>query len=426
MFDRVYRQRLEADLARWETDGVITPAVRIAISGTLPSLASSVSIPVVVGIMGGLLIAAAFLAFIAAHWTDLARLLRFAIVVAGIVGANGIGAWFARTGKPVLADLCASVGAIIFGAGIALVGQMYHLGGDFAGGMMLWAVGALIAAALTGSRGALAVALSAGSIWSVIRVVDDYSIYGGPHLPFVVFWFITAGLALAWNSRVAFHLVAVAIFPWWITAAAQITDISHQQALFFLVLGNGAALLLGGGLALATAPLQRMRDAGTLLSIYGAFALAGIAILMVETASSHSHATAIDQPLWVISCGLAGAILAFAAAAITRQASTFITGVAIGLILLVAAIWTPRDVEQPWLIYFIGLCVTLCLVVAGMLDGTRPRVVAGWLGIAGVIVAITWTVKGSLLYRSVFLAIAGAIAIVLAIALNRLLPRADK
>ena len=32
----------------------------------------------------------------------------------------------------------------MFPAGIALVGQMYHLGGDFAGGMLLWAIGALL------------------------------------------------------------------------------------------------------------------------------------------------------------------------------------------------------------------------------------------------------------------------------------------
>jgi hypothetical protein len=65
----------------------------------------------------------------------------------------------------------------------------------------------------------------------------------------------------------------------------------------------------------------------------------------------------------------------------------------------------------------------LCLVVSGMLDSTRPRIVAGWLGIAGVIVAITWAVKGSLLHRSMFLAVAGAVAIALSLALNRLLPR---
>jgi uncharacterized membrane protein len=152
MFDRLYRQRLEADLARWQADGVVTPAAATAIRSALPRLAGGTNIPVVVGIVGGLLIAAAFLAFVAAHWIEIPRLSRLAILFAGIVAAHGLGAWFARTNRPVLSDLSTSVGSIIFGAGIALVGQMYHLGGDFAGGMLLWAIGALAAAALTGSR----------------------------------------------------------------------------------------------------------------------------------------------------------------------------------------------------------------------------------------------------------------------------------
>src|SRR5262245_6834880 len=161
MFDRAYRQRLEADLARWEADGVITPSVLTAIRAALPPLAPGINIAVVVAIVGGLLIAAAFLAFVAAHWTEITRLLRLVMLFAGILSAYGLGGWFARSGQPILADLCAAIGALIFGAAIALVGQMYHLGGDFAGGMLLWAMGALAAAALTGSRGARAVALAA-------------------------------------------------------------------------------------------------------------------------------------------------------------------------------------------------------------------------------------------------------------------------
>jgi uncharacterized membrane protein len=65
----------------------------------------------------------------------------------------------------------------------------------------------------------------------------------------------------------------------------------------------------------------------------------------------------------------------------------------------------------------------LCLVVSGMLGAVRPRTVAGWLGIAGVIAAITWAVKGSLLNRSLFLAVAGIVAVVLALVLNRFVPR---
>jgi drug/metabolite transporter (DMT)-like permease len=68
----------------------------------------------------------------------------------------------------------------------------------------------------------------------------------------------------------------------------------------------------------------------------------------------------------------------------------------------------------------------LCLVVSGMLDSARPRIVAGWLGIAGVIAAITWAVKGSLLHRSIFLAVAGAVAIALSLVVNRLLPRTQE
>ena len=132
MFDKVYRQRLQADLAQWEADGVIAPAAAASIRNVLPPLSPGVNIAVVVAIVGGLLIAAAFLAFVAAHWTEIARLLRFAILLAGMVVAGGLGAWFATTGRTVLADLCTSIGAIIFGAGIALVGQMYHLGDDHA------------------------------------------------------------------------------------------------------------------------------------------------------------------------------------------------------------------------------------------------------------------------------------------------------
>ena len=112
MFDRLYRERLEADLLRWQADGVITPAASASIRNALPPLASHTNIPAVVGIVGGLLIAAALLAFVAAHWIEIARLLRLAILFAGIFAAYGLGAWFARTERQVLADLCASVGSI--------------------------------------------------------------------------------------------------------------------------------------------------------------------------------------------------------------------------------------------------------------------------------------------------------------------------
>jgi len=78
-------------------------------------------------------------------------------------------------------------------------------------------------------------------------------------------------------------------------------------------------------------------------------------------------------------------------------------------------------VDEPWLLYALALASMLCLVISGLIDEVRPRVVAGWIGLAGLIAAITWAVQGSLLRRAVFLAAAGLVAVALASLLGRIL-----
>ena len=138
------------------------------------------------------------------------------------------------------------------------------------------------------------------------------------------------------------------------------------------------------------------------------------------------NSTVPAQPLWAILCGAVGVILALASAGITRRAGEILAACSIGLVLLAAPIWPASTAGEPWFAYAALLCAMLCLVVSGVLDDVRPRIAAGWLGIAGVIAGITWAVKGSLLRRSAFLAAAGVVAVVFATALNRALPRARR
>ena len=133
------------------------------------------------------------------------------------------------------------------------------------------------------------------------------------------------------------------------------------------------------------------------------------------------------QPAWAIACGFAGTIAAFTVGALRRQAGVTFAGGAMALMMVASVVWPVRQagepLGEPWPAYAVVLGAMLCLVVSGMLDGSRARTVAGWLGIAGVIAGITWAVKGSLLARSAFLAAAGIVAIAMAAAFNRLLPR---
>ena len=418
MHERAYRQRLEADLARWQGEGLLPPAAADAIRATLRPVPEGVTIATVVGIVGGLLIAAAFLAFVAANWTAIARPMRFAILIAGIVGAYGAGALFDRAGRAHLADLCVGMGSIVFGAAIALTGQMYHLGDDFAGGLLLWAAGALAAAVLTGSRSALAVALAAACFWSSMRIFATADI----HVQFVAFWLIAAALALAWNAPVARHLVALSALAWAVMAAlgADQSRLVHAPFLFVGIV----SFMIGGGLLLAIRDGDSVRNFGLTLSTHGAFGLAfGVAFIVLGL----FRPIAAPLPAWVIGLGVVAALMAFAAAAVARKPGPALAGVAIVLALIVAsgAIRTTAA-SEPWLAYALALCAMLSLVVSGMLDDVRPRVIAGWIGLALAIAAITWAVRGSLLRRAAFLALAGLVAVALASLLGRLLGKARR
>jgi hypothetical protein len=126
----------------------------------------------------------------------------------------------------------------------------------------------------------------------------------------------------------------------------------------------------------------------------------------------------LELQFWGIGCAVAGLALVGAAAALTRNVGTALAGLAIGLAL--AAIAGVSATDGPWFAYTFALLSMLSLLASGTLDDVRPRIVAGWIGIAFVIAAITWMVEGSLLRRAAFLAIAGFAAIGLASVLGRL------
>src|SRR5262249_29957307 len=146
---------------------------------------------------------------------------------------------------------------------------------------------------------------------------------------------------------------------------------------------------------------------------YGFFALAIVLGLdLIELPSSVKAAL----PAWVLAAGIIGIALAVAAAALSRRYGLGLLAVAIALGVL-AALGRHDLSHGPWFIYALALAGALSLVLAGALDERRPRLVAGWIGLAFVIGMITWTVEGTMLMRSLFLAVAGGAAIVLALTL---------
>jgi hypothetical protein len=125
----------------------------------------------------------------------------------------------------------------------------------------------------------------------------------------------------------------------------------------------------------------------------------------------------------MIGCAVLGLALAIGASVLERRPGLALASAAIAFSLVAAGLSRQGFAGGEWLSYATAIAAALSLVVSGTLDDKRPRLVAGWIGLAVVIAAITWTVKGTLLKRSLFLAVAGCAAIALALGLGRLLPK---
>ena len=94
--------------------------------------------------LGGLLLAAGVLLFVAAHWDTLSPAWRFTLVLTMVAVMHVAGA-IAATRFSILSTTLHAVGTICLGAGIFLTGQIFNLQEHWPGGVMLWALGAWVA-----------------------------------------------------------------------------------------------------------------------------------------------------------------------------------------------------------------------------------------------------------------------------------------
>ena len=94
--------------------------------------------------LGGLLLAAGVLLFVAAHWDTLSPAWRFTLVLTMVAVMHVAGA-IASTRFSALSTTLHAVGTICLGAGIFLTGQIFNLQEHWPGGVMLWALGAWVA-----------------------------------------------------------------------------------------------------------------------------------------------------------------------------------------------------------------------------------------------------------------------------------------
>jgi uncharacterized membrane protein len=419
VFERGYRQRLEADLVKWVAGGVISGDAAQSIRKARFGEEAASRLPAIFAMLGALMLAASVSAFVAANWQEIPRLVRLVGILTIIAGCFFPALLLERRGMPNGADAAITLATLCFGAGIALVGQMYHLPADWPAGAMLIAIGGLAAAALTGKNGPLVIAFVAMTSWSCGRF--DVWQWREIHWSFLLLFVPGFLLALGRENRLLAHAAILALSVWLATLLLQPSDaraLTAEKYVFNLVDGGlavSAAYIAIGLLALHRgwpAVIQALLPWGCW--VFGILLCVEIfSVLEKSLVSVH----AVGPYLYPAYGAALVSLAALAVLGPERDKAKFviIAACVAGLTIpLMLAGFAGTNIPIRVLVPIAVLASALALIAGGLLAGLGSLIAVGYAVFGASILILLWHTIGTLLNQSLFFLVAGVALVGLA------------
>ena len=426
-----YPKQLEADLARWSAKGWFGADGLAQIRAEIGEKPSGWSrLPALFAGIGTICLALAVAAFVAANWEAIPRPVKLTGIAVLLLAAHGFAAAMAARGQRTVADLATMFATLVFVSGLALVGQIYHLPSDWAGGALLVAIGALAAAWLCASRSSLVVAAVASLAW--------LSWIGDPPRPTLAE--VVTALALlaaclahvlrmtSFAGRWLVLLLLAGVYGWLFAAWLDVSYLLSSSDMEFSILPVGAtfgALLAVWGYLLSgsqTPTAGRSEDFGALAhsaASFGVMIMVGTVLLslvigFVETVSEE---VASEMPhVWPLHLTSALVLAGLVWQGLRSPASRPVHMLAAAAVLAIAC---------PLVLVFLPgntvvlAAVTLAALVAISAAGSAASLSAwsawGNLGLAAALLYLLYETVGSLLGQSVFFFVAGLLLVAVAI-----------
>jgi MFS family permease len=299
--------------------------------------------------LGAIMIGAGVLLFVAAHWDTLSPTARFALVLTMVAGFHIAGA-IATERFAMLGVVLHALGTVALGGGIFLAGQIFNLEEHWPGGVMLWALGAVVA------------------------------------------W---------WVRRDAVQgIFAALLIPAWIWGEWAVR--TERYTLSSLVLNEGLMML---AFAYLMAKRGGEDDSGfrRALTWLGAVALIPLAFAVIYSAEFRGYRASVEMGFGLRAVGIALAMVsAVGVAYLLRRREAWTVLVAVFWVLILGML-NIREVPQELAAY--GWCGlgSVGLVAWGLRDSDKARINLGVLGFAVTVFAFYFSSVMDKLGRSVAL-----------------------
>ena len=344
----------EIDL--WVTEGIIEPQQGQAIKTRYPAPVEGPAWGRIIFFsIGAILFGLGVILLFAYNWQRMHKFVKLAVILVALIGAHGAGFWLRRRNSSyqTAGEGLHLLGTMLFGAGIWLIAQVYHIEEHYPTAFLFWGFGALAMAWSLPSmaHGILAVILFV--LWNCFEAFD----FQNPHLisPFLILGGI---MPLAWlrRSRVLATVCLIGFLTTLLVSASMLEGDLAVLVVFFC----GCMLI---AMSLVVRQRNLFPEMGPVFSFIGFFVY--LAILFVLSFHHRSRGTwSVDFDQFMESLFF----FSFALAAIATWAW---------------AIWpTARRKAQPGNVIssqYYGVWATLTIMIVNTL-GLLP--LGGWLGMA--------------------------------------------
>ena len=159
-FSRRFASQLRREVDEWERDEMITPQQAQAILARYPEDSADYeaarrrqALVVGLSILGAALVGLGVITFFASNWDEIPRGVKLGALVAGAALSYGAGyLLWQRLGYSTVGIALVLLGCIIYGAGVHLIGQIYHIPVDHPNLTAFWFLGVLPLAYATRSK----------------------------------------------------------------------------------------------------------------------------------------------------------------------------------------------------------------------------------------------------------------------------------
>lgn len=200
-----FRNQLRQEAEVWRREGIINDSQHEQLSqryrfNTLDTSSRNQFVTVLIGI-GSILIGLGVITFVAANWQDLSRNAKVLLLLSLLISINATGFYFwgkLSSSRQRLGNGLLILGALILGANMGLMGQLFHSSSPFYELLLAWGIGVLIMA--------YSLRLTSLAVMSIILIWSGYVGFATSNL----FDTVTQNQTLNWSSLLGQHMPILA------------------------------------------------------------------------------------------------------------------------------------------------------------------------------------------------------------------------